>query len=630
MEFKSSIKYKLILFIISASIVIYGTVSFYFIYNFKKRSIEDAEKYVNTYMTERAKLIENGITNDIAVTKTMAYAFSNYYRFSKQNRMEYFKNILEKVAIDNPQYISVWANWELSAIGDNYKKEDGRRRVTYFRGSKGDLLFTEEILDTTANFKRGAYYDMKASKVETIMEPYDFAFTDVPEDTILMTSICEPILYEDKFAGLAGLDIELKYLHSIVEQLKPFESGYAFLLTNEGTYISHPETQQIGRKFSDLNSEEDSIHNISARIKNGETVILRAEHTDTKAELYVVFIPVRIGSTNKPWSLGVLVPINDVLVGYDKIVFNSIAVGIAGIIVLLILIVFISNKIVDSIKFAIKFIDEVNRGNLRAKIDVVSSDEIGTLAKMMTKMLIQFRAIIEKIKHSSDELNRGGENLMETSQKLVEGADYQKSSTDEIKQSFENMKNNLRLSSENSEIAEKIAVEVSDKMQMNTLESREAIEIMKQVADKIMIIEEIAFQTNILALNAAVEAARAGVEGKGFSVVAAEVRKLAERSKIAAAEITEMSVKSVKAIEKTGVGIETLVPEIEKTVKLVKEIYAQSREQSQAIILLVDVIDKLNLMANDNKVSSEEINSQSSNLMKMAADLKNVVIYFKI
>ncbi len=220
--------------------------------------------------------------------------------------------------------------------------------------------------------------------------------------------------------------------------------------------------------------------------------------------------------------------------------------------------------------------------------------------------------------------------MLVSSGQLVEGANFQTSSSLQVAESITEMQSNLKQSAENAEITEEISDKVAKRMIKSKDESLRAVELMKQVAEKIKIIEEIAFQTNILALNAAVEAARAGDHGKGFSVVALEVRKLAERSKQAAMEITDLSTQSVSAIEETGRGMEDLVPDLQKTVELVKAIYSQSREQSLEVDSLSEVANRLSTIADQNKASSESINKQSQQLLQMAEDLNMEMEYFKV
>ena len=133
MNIKLSIRSRLMLFIITASVIIYGAVILFLLLNFNNRSISDAEKFVDAYINEKARSIETQFSNDIAISKTIANTFSNYYRMAESDRMEYFKNILEKVAIDNPGYVSVWANWELQYRDSNWTKNHGRARFTIYR-----------------------------------------------------------------------------------------------------------------------------------------------------------------------------------------------------------------------------------------------------------------------------------------------------------------------------------------------------------------------------------------------------------------------------------------------------------------------------------------------------------------
>jgi methyl-accepting chemotaxis protein len=155
------------------------------------------------------------------------------------------------------------------------------------------------------------------------------------------------------------------------------------------------------------------------------------------------------------------------------------------------------------------------------------------------------------------------------------------------------------------------------------------MEAMKDIAQKISIIDEIAFQTNILALNAAVEAARAGEQGKGFAVVAAEVRKLAERSSKAAAEIDTVSHSAVAVSENAAELLKNIVPDIEKTTELVREIAVSCNQQTSGIDQINKSMQQLSEVTQQYAASAEEMASTSENLAAQGTALKESVAYFK-
>ncbi len=150
------------------------------------------------------------------------------------------------------------------------------------------------------------------------------------------------------------------------------------------------------------------------------------------------------------------------------------------------------------------------------------------------------------------------------------------------------------------------------------------------INDKIVIISDIALQTNILALNAAVEAARAGEHGKGFAVVADEVRKLAERSKLAAEEIVALSVNAKDLSDKASYSLSAIVPDIEKTVSLIKNITHASIEQSSGLRQVNSATQQLNQIAQQNAATSEELANTAEEMELQAEKLTKSVFYFKL
>ncbi|HPN22229.1 MAG TPA: methyl-accepting chemotaxis protein, partial [Tenuifilaceae bacterium] len=213
---------------------------------------------------------------------------------------------------------------------------------------------------------------------------------------------------------------------------------------------------------------------------------------------------------------------------------------------------------------------------------------------------------------------------------MSQGSNEQASSTEEVSSAMEQMVANIQQNTDNSQQAEKIALVGAESVKRGSGATFKSVESMKQIADKVKIIGDIAFQTNILALNAAVEAARAGEHGKGFAVVASEVRKLAERSRVAADEIDILTKNGVKEAEDAGRLLSDIVPEIEKTARLVQEIAAASLEQRSGAEQINNAIQQLNVVVQQNAAGSEELASSSEEMSSQAEQLSEAVAYFKL
>jgi len=183
---------------------------------------------------------------------------------------------------------------------------------------------------------------------------------------------------------------------------------------------------------------------------------------------------------------------------------------------------------------------------------------------------------------------------------------------------------------ENAKVTDGMATKAASDSAEGGEAVRATVAAMKQIAQKIGIIDDIAYQTNLLALNAAIEAARAGEHGKGFAVVAAEVRKLAERSQVAAQEIGTVAGSSVELAEKAGRLLDQMVPNIKKTSDLVQEITAASEEQSSGVGQINAAVSQLSQTTQQNASSSEELAATAEEMSSQAEQLQQTMGFFKL
>ena len=300
------------------------------------------------------------------------------------------------------------------------------------------------------------------------------------------------------------------------------------------------------------------------------------------------------------------------------------------IIIFILVLIYVNNTITRPIKKGVEFAKAIEGGDLTVKVEINQSDEIGDLARSLSNMAEKLNEMVSSLSNSANHISNKSVEITKKSQDLSNGANSQASSSEELAASMEEMVANIEQNTDNSKETEKISQSAANKSKEVESAANNSLTAIHSIAEKIGIINDIAFQTNILALNAAVEAARAGEHGKGFAVVAAEVRKLAERSKLSAEEIEELSKSSVGATEKAQNLVNTVIPEIEKTSKLIQEIAAASQEQNSGANQVNHALQSLNQITQQNVSLFNSLNDDANDLSEQADALNNVINYFKI
>ena len=310
--------------------------------------------------------------------------------------------------------------------------------------------------------------------------------------------------------------------------------------------------------------------------------------------------------------------------------WNSLVAAGLSLPVLLCIFWFVRRSVTRPLEQAVGVAARLAEGDLTVRLEANSNDEIGRLLSAMQHMAGELAHIISQVRGAADSLTGASEQVSATAQSISQGASEQAASVEETSAAIEQMGASITQNAENAKVTEGMAVKAAQDAAEGGEAVARTVTAMKSIAERIGIIDDIAYQTNLLALNAAIEAARAGEHGKGFAVVAAEVRKLAERSQVAAQEIGQLAGSSVQTAERAGKLLETMVPSIRKTSDLVQEIAAASEEQAGGVKQVNEAIGHVNQSTQQNASASEELAATAEEMNGQAEQLQQLMGFFKL
>lgn len=307
------------------------------------------------------------------------------------------------------------------------------------------------------------------------------------------------------------------------------------------------------------------------------------------------------------------------------VVFSIVAIFVSIVITLV-----ISRGITKPIQDVVDVVETISAGDLTKAITADRGDEIGRLLGAMAKMVGKLNEMIGEVRMGAGSVSTAAAQVASSASSVSQGTSEQAAAVEQVTSSMEEMNASISQNAENSRKMEQMARKGAQDAGQSGQAVQEAVSAMKLIAEKIAVIEEIAYQTNMLALNAAIEAARAGEHGRGFAVVAGEVRNLAERCRTAAQEIGGLAAANVQIAERSGGLLTELVPAIQKTADLVQEVASTSREQAAGVNQINGAISQVGLVTQRNAAGAEELSSTAEELASQAEALQEMISFFRV
>jgi len=624
-KLQNRIRFRFTYLMLISSFVLFVSIVAFIVTRFRTESVERARYLAENLASEYANMATADLNVDMNLVRGMNIAIKANWENGKANDKEFYKGLVKNASVENPDIMAVWINLELSTLDHEYRKGYGRERFTLVT-LKGQESLMDELINLDGDDPTSDYYSLKKSKIVEFSEPYFDSYGTDPRE-YLMSSVCAPILdNKNNFLGLTGFDFSLERLAPFVEQLVPYKGTKAMVVSNKGMIVAHPEKEMQMKSIETIwaGNHNDLISNVQqGKVKSFEQVIKGKSY-------FVAMAPIVLSKSSTPWSLVLQLPQNEVLATVNSTITISIIICLIGLVALGAMIYSLTLMIEKPLMQCVEFAGEIGEGKLSKTLKINRKDEIGLMAESLNQMADHLKTIVLNITEEANVLTRTAGELSQSSHELIGIADNQENSSIVAENSINELSRFINESSKSTQSAEDLSRETTEKVSQSSKKFQVSVQSMKEIAEKIQIINDIAFQTNILALNAAVEAARAGDAGRGFSIVAGEVRKLADRSKEAAHEIILLANNTKTNSENAGETLSETFSKIGEFSSIVSEMHRHTLVQNDSISNIVDTVGKLKYMSQSSTQHAVNIDQFASELKTQSEKLTNLTARFSI
>lgn len=648
----------------------------------RTQAVEMADEMASRYGNQ----IKNNIEKALDASKAGAAAFITFSNFGDRLDRTLADNFIKQLTLSDPTFFGIQVVFEPNMLDGRDAEYKGTKKWygpngeygPYFWRENGELK-AEDMIQHNPGQTREWYKTPRDTLHPILTEPYT---TSVVKGT--MSTVSVPIIKEGRFIGIIGIDFIISSFEKMVENIHPMSTGYAFLASNKGYCVAHPDKELIGKNITEAFPESDR-NAISSAIAEGKTF-----HKDIISQLdgkdyFFLFSPIIVQGTDTPWSIGLAIPIQQIDAESHEFLIVSTILSIVGICLVLIVAILIARGVSKPINSMVHFAQDIADGNFDSKPDVRNfGGELLTLynaLSSMVKNLVELIATSEEKTKEAEHHTQVAEVALENARKAKENAEKAKAEgmlhaarqlegiVEQVTSASEELASQIEESSRGTEIQRDRTAESATAMeQMNAsvlevaqnasraaesaMEAKEnaeeGVKIVSEVISsinevnnvtKIMVsglndlgsqaegiskvitvITDIADQTNLLALNAAIEAARAGDAGRGFAVVADEVRKLAEKTMQATQEVGE----AVKAIQG---GTSKSINEMNDAATMVEQSTKLAGNAGHSLKNIVEIVDStadqvraIATASEEQSAASEQISRGTEEVNRIAAE----------
>ena len=683
---------KLLVTVLTVSTIIFiiATVINFTVVNANIKELAEKEAVQIAY--HQSSIIETDLEKAGNTAITIAQMFAQYSDLNGYDRRKGFISMLKSVILESPKFYSIWSVWEPNTIDNLDSKfintpgcnESGRFSPVWTRENDNiDLkAISENNLANLSNL-----IEAKESKHRIIENPAKYLSAGGAANAGLKSSIVEPIIVNGRYVGAVGIDFTLDSFQNMIEMIKPYGNGYAYIVANNGIIAAHPKKDLIGMNIVITEPENNKKYKILQNIMDGLEFkfIQKSENNGSDAE--VIFVPVKIDYTETPWAFAIEIPLNTILEKSRNLLLIFITLIVMSSAVLALMMFFVARQLLRPIISVSNTLSDIAKGegDLTKRILFDSKDEIGILAQNfnlfisnLNNDMLQVEKAAVKIKASSDRSNEiieGSTKNADEIKKSINGIDIQTENAtsgieeltatlEEMSRNIDNIMNNMvRQASaveegassieemvrtiENTTEMSKKTNDISNNLNKvaneggiavkNSIQSiKEVSEYSQQILKLLGLISNIAKQTNLLAMNAAIEAAHAGEAGKGFAIVADEIRRLSEDTNKNAKDIGEVvgSIvsridESVKLAEKAGIGLDLITAYSQQNVQIISQLSISMAEQNNGAKEILKSTQEMVKITEEVKISMIEQKNATDDFSGALVELRDLSLQNK-